>query len=79
MPSIVVGVDGSPPSLDALRWAQSIAGDSDVVRVVVGWTYLVDTGVPTDSVAFSTLPVDPMEQQAERTLADALAAVPAVA
>jgi nucleotide-binding universal stress UspA family protein len=32
--SIVVGFDGSEPSLDALRWALDFAGDSATVRVV---------------------------------------------
>ena len=37
MHTYVVGIDGSPESLDALRWAQAVAGESHRVRAVLAW------------------------------------------
>ncbi|GAA4990399.1 universal stress protein [Kitasatospora paranensis] len=45
MPRIVVGVDGSPSSLDALRWAVEQARvRGAAVEVVACWQYPVATG-----------------------------------
>jgi nucleotide-binding universal stress UspA family protein len=44
-PRIVVGVDGSEPSKQALRWAQRLAaGAGATVEAVIGWQYPVMTG-----------------------------------
>ena len=43
---IVVGVDGSPSSLDALRWAVGQAGlTGATVRAVLAWEYPAFSGV----------------------------------
>jgi nucleotide-binding universal stress UspA family protein len=44
-PRIVVGVDGSEPSRQALRWAQRLAaGAGATMEAVIGWQYPVMTG-----------------------------------
>jgi nucleotide-binding universal stress UspA family protein len=52
-PRIVVGIDGSPQSELALRWAQRVASDSaSVIEAVIAWQYPVSASgwapVPTD-------------------------------
>lgn len=42
---VVVAVDGSPPSVQALRWARTIAGCTGAtVEAVTVWTYPAATG-----------------------------------
>lgn len=50
--TIVVGVDASPESLQALDWARSAAGPDDVIRVVHAWQPPLVVGYHT------VLPVD---------------------
>jgi len=76
---VVVGVDGSPSSLSALRWAIRQAGLTGVtVDAVIAWHYPVPTGgygwAPTSMAASFDF-----KQNAEQTLAEAIgeAAVPA--
>jgi nucleotide-binding universal stress UspA family protein len=71
-PRIVVGVDGSPPSLAALRWAVRQAGlTGATVDAVAGWQY------PAVVAGYGWAPVMPAEnidfgEIAEKTLADAI-------
>ncbi len=77
MRTVVVGVDGSPASLDALRWAQGIAGDASV-RAVTSWAYPVE--VSSMSMEGSVMPLTPLdvwEERARRIIDDACAMVPA--
>lgn len=66
-PRIVVGVDGSPASVDALRWA---AGQADLigaaVEAVIGWEY-----PSTSGMEFGSLDID-WAENARAALADAL-------
>lgn len=51
MPRIVVGVDGSEGSVEALRWAgneATLRGDS--VRALYAWTYPVFLGAPMEAL-----------------------------
>jgi len=78
MRTVVVGVDGSPASLDALRWAQGVAGDA-TVRAVTSWAYPVEMtsmGMEGGYVA-PAIPLDVMEENARRIIDDACAMVPA--
>lgn len=67
-PRIVVGVDGSPASVDALRWA---AGQADLigaaVEAVISWEY-----PSTSGMEFGSLDID-WAENARAALADALA------
>lgn len=72
---IVVGVDGSEESLEALRWAIDEANRRDAtVDAVLAWDYPMVTGGP---LGFGVLPGEPLEYEeaAEATLAHALAEV----
>ena len=65
--TIVVGVDGSAASLDALRWAQGVAGPDTRVRAVAAWTYPSDMttgmGMGMDGAYLAnTIPVEVMEE-----------------
>ena len=66
-PRIVVGVDGSPASVDALRWA---AGQADLigaaVEAVISWEY-----PSTSGMEFGSLDID-WAENARAALADAL-------
>jgi nucleotide-binding universal stress UspA family protein len=45
VPRIVVAVDGSPPSVQALRWARTLAGCTGAaVEAVTVWTYPAAAG-----------------------------------
>lgn len=45
-PRVVVGVDGSESSIEALRWAQQFApGMGAVIETVTAWHYPVNTGM----------------------------------
>jgi nucleotide-binding universal stress UspA family protein len=63
---IVVGVDGSPPSIDALRWALAEArlrgGELDVVHA---WEYPALVVAQYGGVAVPVLDRDELEQAAE--------------
>lgn len=74
---IVVGVDGSPSSLTALRWAvRQAALTGGIVDAVIAWQYLVNYGAYG---AYGWAPVTVDEggidfgEIAEKTLADAIA------
>jgi len=68
---IVVGVDGSLPSVDALRWALREAGPLDAtVEAVVAWDFPVTYGIE-----FGALDVD-WAGNAAAALRDALRAAP---
>lgn len=70
-PNIVVGVDGSPSSLDALRWAAypAVALNAEI-DAVTSWDYPASDGVGGGAPA----QWDPAEDAAQ-ILADALTAV----
>jgi nucleotide-binding universal stress UspA family protein len=75
-PRIVAGVDGSPSSLSALRWAVRQAGlTGAAVDAVIAWRYPVVAGG-----AYGIAPVVMVEgfdfrKNAEKILADAISAV----
>ncbi|MGA5822032.1 universal stress protein [Kitasatospora sp. NPDC094028] len=55
-PRIVVGVDGSPASVDALRWAVGQARSRGaVVEALTAWQYPVATGWPVPVMEFEDL------------------------
>ncbi|WP_433572090.1 universal stress protein [Streptomyces sp. CA-251247] len=69
---IVVGVDGSPPSYAALRWAMGQARLTDsLVEALIGWDYPVAGGWPALQLA------DHLENAFGRTLAAAVERVAA--
>ena len=69
---IVVGVDGSPGSLKALRWALAEARRrSDAVEVIHSW-HVPNYGDVTGMVPY---PGDVLEQAAAEVMAGVLAAV----
>ncbi len=72
VPRIVAGVDGSPSSVEALRWAVRQAGlTGGTVDAVTGWQFPVSTGgygwAPTGMVDGADY-----REMAEKTLADAI-------
>lgn len=72
MPTYVVGVDSTPPSLAALRWTQDLARRTGAdVKVVAVWFV-----PPTDDVGLAYA-VDPLEEAAVAMLERSLAEVPA--
>jgi nucleotide-binding universal stress UspA family protein len=78
MRTVVVGIDGSPASLDALRWAQGIAGDARI-RAVTSSAYPVDMSSMRGMEGYvaPAIPLDVMEENARRIIDDACAMVPA--
>jgi nucleotide-binding universal stress UspA family protein len=78
MRTIVVGVDGSAASVDALRWAQGVAGVDTRVRAVSAWTYPSDMATGGGMVGMegaylaTTIPIDVMEDNALRIATDAV-------
>lgn len=69
-PRIVAGVDGSPSSMSALRWAiRQAALTSAEVDAVIAWNYPVTAGgwMPTDMEGNFNF-----EEDAEKILADAI-------
>jgi nucleotide-binding universal stress UspA family protein len=51
-PRIVVGVDGSPPSILALRWAGALASVLEAeIRAVTAWKFQIPHGRLTPAVA----------------------------
>jgi nucleotide-binding universal stress UspA family protein len=76
-PTVVVGVDGSPASADALRWAAGQAGLTGVrLQVIIAWHRPVTYGIPADysDVDFATQ----ARRKAETMLGEVLGAEPAV-
>jgi nucleotide-binding universal stress UspA family protein len=71
-PRIVVGVDGSESSRQALRWAQRLAGAAGArIEAVIGWQYPVATGWGAGS-----MPLDyDLEKEMEKVLTDTVDAV----
>jgi nucleotide-binding universal stress UspA family protein len=72
-PRIVIGVDGSQPSRQALRWAQRLAASTGArLEAVIGWQYPVATGWGI-GWGTSELPLgyDP-RQEMEKVLTDAV-------
>jgi len=74
VPRIVAGVDGSPSSIEALRWAVRQAGlTGGTVDAVTGWQFPVGTGgygwAPTGMVDGTDY-----AEAAEKTLTDAISA-----
>jgi nucleotide-binding universal stress UspA family protein len=69
---IVVGVDGSPSSVDALRWAVSEAElTGDTVEAVIAWQYPVAAG----GYGWAPVVMDDginLQAAAEQTLTDAI-------
>ncbi|MFV2039372.1 MAG: universal stress protein, partial [Acidimicrobiales bacterium] len=70
MRTIVVGVDGSPASLSALRWAEALAYTDTTIRAVRSWAAPL-------TVASSSVSLAELEADATRQLDHALAQVPA--
>ena len=66
-PRIVVGVDGSDPSRQALRWAQRLAAGAGArIEAVIAWQYPVATGWGAAAV-----PLDyDLEKEMEKVLTD---------
>ena len=74
MQTIVVGVDGSGESLDALRWAQALARRNQaVVKVVTAW--MIPAGWGAGGTGASV--VEQLEEGAKLRLRESLEAVPA--
>ena len=74
--TIVVGVDGSPTSVKALRWAIRIAGAAGMRIVAVNaWGLPVTAAIPgaIDPAAFP--PAEVYEDSARRVLEDAVASL----
>ncbi len=72
MPTYVVGVNNSPESLDALRWAQELAKRTGAaIRAVNAWM------IPTDPGAGTVYTMDLFEEGAQVRLDRSLEAVPA--
>ena len=72
MTAVIVGIDGSDPSIDALRFAATEARLRQVpLRVVHAWMVPV-VGLPMDG---AVLTPEPFERQARRTVESALTAV----
>jgi len=69
---IVVGVDGSEPSKQALRWAQRLAaGAGATLEAVIGWQYPVMTGWGPGA-----MPLDyDLAQTMEKVLTDTVDAI----
>jgi nucleotide-binding universal stress UspA family protein len=71
-PRIVAGVDGSPSSISALRWAVRQAGlTGAAVEAVIAWHY------PVSAVGYGWAPTGmegdfDFKENAEKTLADAI-------
>lgn len=68
---IVVGVDGSPSSVAALRWAITEAEPTgDTVEAVIAWQYPIGTGL----YGWAAGPDEGIDMQAsaEKTLADVI-------
>lgn len=74
MNEIVVGLDGSAASIDALRWAEAIAGPDTVVRAVYAYVYPV--GIAGDVATMPAYPISDLEHVADQVLAAATAQVP---
>jgi nucleotide-binding universal stress UspA family protein len=71
-PRIVVGVDGSEPAKQALRWAHRLAaGAGAQLEAVIGWQYPVMTGW---GPAAMTLDYD-LAQTMEKVLTDTVDAI----
>lgn len=75
--TIVVGIDGSESSMGALRWAQQAASGDAVVKLVAGWTYAIDPVSSIDGIPGPGVPIDLLEEMAQRVLDDVEHAVPA--
>ncbi len=71
---IIVGVDGSDGSLDALRWAAAPNGSGLPVRPVMAWEYPTAHFLPVPGGG-SVLSETAMQESAEAAMADALAQV----
>jgi nucleotide-binding universal stress UspA family protein len=71
-PRIVVGVDGSEPSRQALRWAQRLAaGAGATMEAVIAWQYPVMTGWGA-----AAMPLDyDLAQAMEKLLTDTVDAI----
>jgi len=67
---VVVGVDGSPGSLHALRWAAPLARSGHRLVAVNAWEYPFVTLVPASFGGSAAPPVAAMQTAAEIALAD---------
>jgi nucleotide-binding universal stress UspA family protein len=67
--TIVVGVDGSPASMNALRWAVERARPGATIRAVHVWGLPTMAALP-GPLGTTSLPLDALEENA-RTLLDA--------
>ena len=73
-PRIVAGVDGSPSSISALRWAVRQAGlTGAAVDAVIAWHYPVITG-GYGAAPIGTATAFDFKENAEKVLADAISA-----
>ena len=74
-PRIVAGVDGSPSSMSALRWAVRQAGlTGAAVDAVIAWHYPVGAGGGYGVAPMVTAGAFDFEENAEKVLADAISA-----
>ena len=73
MGSVVVGVDGSPNSIAALKWAAHYAQSTDcIVRALYVWSYPAST-VITAQFGSAMAPADLMETASAEALAGFIA------
>ena len=71
METIVVGVDGSPGSTEAIRWAAAEATLRKAkLRAVAAWEFPFTSAGFGDSIAM--IPIEELEADAKRLLDDAL-------
>lgn len=69
---IVVGIDGSDASIDALRWAIAPNGTGDAVCPVMAWQYPTPPFLPAPIAGPDVLSAEEMQQAAEQSMATAL-------
>lgn len=70
--AIVVGIDGSDSSVDALRWALAPNGTDDHVRPVMAWEYPAPPFLPAPIAGLGVLSAEEMQLAAEESMATAL-------
>jgi nucleotide-binding universal stress UspA family protein len=76
-PRIVAGVDGSPSSLSALRWAVGQAGLTGAsVDAVIAWHYPAAAGSGGYGMAVGSAGPDDFREIAEKIVADATSRIP---
>ena len=70
--SVIVGVDGSPESIAALKWAANFVPAESRLIAVRAWDFPVWSAFPSPMGGYPVPPVEEMESQARRELATAV-------